>query len=581
MAVIKLTGFTGEAPRITPRLLPDSGAQLAQSVRLEDGELSPFRKPYLVEDLAGVTAGTVKTIYRHLGDWLHWPTVVHAVPGPVAQDRLYYTGDGVPKMRVGSDIYPLAVTAPTTGLTATNGSVPGAVFETRLYVYTHVTDFGEESEPNAASNEVIVSPGNVVTLSGFGAIPTGRAITKQRIYRSVTSGSGVAGFYFIAERAASTGNFSDNIAQEDFNELLPSIDWNPPSDSLSGLVSMPNGMMAAFSGKDLYFCEPYRPHAWPEKYALTTDYDIVALAVYGTTLVIGTTGNPYLASGSHPETMVMEKLELNMPCLSAQGMVDLGYAVAYPSHDGLVVVQNGAASVTSAGLMTRDQWLKLLPDELVCGQFYGRYFASYDYTEVDGSSHRGTAIFDLSGSTPFLIRSHHKADAFFYEITSGALFMLVDTAIYEWDSKYAINDVFTWKSKVFVLPKPASFGAILVESDNRDDLDLIAAFAAALEEAIDANETTFAAGPLQGELNGNLVNTYAINGDALIPLPSGPTISVNVYADGRFIASVSRTGTMQRLPGGRLARQWEIEVSGNTPVLEITMAGTGQELRGV
>jgi hypothetical protein len=38
---------------------------------------------------------------------------------------------------------------------------------------------------------------------------------------------------------------------------------------------------------------------------------------------------------------------------------------------------------------------------------------------------------------------------------------------------------------------------------------------------------------------------------------------------------------MQRLPGGRLAREWEIEVSANIPVIEIAMATTGQELRGV
>src|SRR5690349_16411273 len=106
MSVIKLAGFTGEAPRVTPRLLPPTGAQIAQSVRLEDGELSPFRKPAPVYNLPGAVDGNVKTIYKHLTDWLYWSTVVNAVPGPVAQDRLYYTGDGAPKMRVSSTIYP-------------------------------------------------------------------------------------------------------------------------------------------------------------------------------------------------------------------------------------------------------------------------------------------------------------------------------------------------------------------------------------------------------------------------------------------------------------------------------------------
>lgn len=582
MSVINLTGFTGEAPRVTPRLLPQTGAQLAQSVRLEDGELSPFRRPFLAHTLIGAVAGQVKTIYRHLGNWLWWDSVVNAVPGPVAQDRLYYTGDGVPKMRIGSDVYPLKVTAPAAALTAA-ATAPGAgaLYETRLYVYTHVTDFGEESEPSPASNEINVVPNGTVTLSGFGAVPAGRNITKQRIYRSVTGASGSAAFYFVAERAASTSNFIDSVPQEKFVEPLPSLEWTPPIDTLSGLVSMPNGMMAGFSGKDLYFCEPFRPHAWPEKYSLTTDYDIVALAVYGTTLVVGTKGNPYLVSGTSPDTMVMEKLELNMPCLSSKGMIDLGYSIAYPSHDGLVVVQGGSADIATKNLLTRDQWLKFKPDEMVCGQFYGRYFASYRYEEVDGTTHEGTAIFDLTGDQPFLIRSQHRAEAFFYDLTSGALYMLIGTEIFEWDSRYSIRDVFTWRSKAFVSPAPTSFGAILFEVDQRSDLDAILAFEAALAQAITENEAQFAAGPLHGELNGSLVNTYELNGDALSPLPSGPTVSVNVYADGKFVATVSKAGRMQRLPGGKLAREWEIEVTGNIPVIQVAMATTGQELRSV
>ena len=37
-----------------------------------------------------------------------------------------------------------------------------------------------------------------------------------------------------------------------------------------------------------YLCEPYLPYAWPEKYRLTTEHDIVAIAAIDTTLVIGT-----------------------------------------------------------------------------------------------------------------------------------------------------------------------------------------------------------------------------------------------------------------------------------------------------
>jgi len=579
MSVIKLAGFTGEAPRITPRLLPATGAQIALDVRLEDGQLAPFRKPFPVTSLAGATSGTVKTIYRHLTDWLYWTVPVHAVPGPVAQDRLYYTGDGVPKMRVGSTVYPLAVPAPTVKLTATNGGSLTSITYTRLYVYTFVTDFGEETEPSPISDDLTYSPGNTITLSGFQAAPAGRNITKQRIYRSQTGTSGGTQLYFIAERAASTANYVDNIPVNDFSEPLPSLEWNPPVDDLAGLVSMPNGMMAAYSGKNLYFCEPYRPHAWPEKYSLSTDYDITGLACYGNTLVVGTKGNPYLAGGTTPDTMVMEKMELNMPCLNPQGMVDLGYSICYPSHDGLVQAQNGSANVITANLMTRDKWMELNPETMVCGQFYGRFFGSYKYTDTDGLDVEGTLIVDLTGDSPFIIRSQHRADAFFYDVVSGSLFMVIGTNVYEWDSKQSVNDVYTWRSKEFVLPAPTSFGAVMFELDKRTNPDAVLAFEAALSAAEAANALIMAQPTIGGTLNESLVNTYPINGDQLMPMPSGPHVSVTIYADGELYANVAHSGKMQRLPGGKLARLWEIEIAGNTNVVEFVMAGTAQELR--
>lgn len=579
MSVIKLEGFTGESPRTTARLLPSTGAQVAQSVRLEDGELSPFRKPYPVQELDGAVAGQVKTIYRHLGAWLYWNKVVHAVPGPVAQDRLYYTGDDVPKMRVGGVTYPLKVPKPATALTAVRiGTLDTNLSSTRLYVYTRVTEFGEESEPCPISNEVLVSPGNTVTLAGFVTAPAGRGFTTQRIYRSQTGTAGGANLYFIAERADTAASFSDTIPLDDFSEPLPSLDWNPPPDGLKGLVAMPNGIMAGYIGKDVYFSEPFRPHAWPVKYMLSTNYDITGLAVTGTTLVIGTKGWPELVGGSSPDTMTMERVELSMPCLNQQGMVDMGYAVLYPSNDGLVLVQGGSPSLVSGNLLTRDQWLRFDPASMVCGQFYGRFYASYRYTDTENKLQQGTLIFDITGQQPYLIRSQHRADAMFYDVTTNKLFMAIGTTIYEWDSLLADNDVFTYRSKAFVTPQPTSFGAFMAEADTREDNDRIIAYNAARLLIAAENNAVFATGHLGGALGAGPVGALPVNGDKLKPMPNGPQIAINIYADDLFLATVSSVGEMKRLPP-KLARQWEIEVVGNINIQEIVMAGTAQELR--
>lgn len=577
MTILKITGFTGEVPRLVPRLLPETASQNAVNARLDSGGLSPYRKPKFVHRTTGITAGNVKTIYKHAGQWLAWDKVVHAAPGPVAADRLYVMGDGAPKMIVGGTTYPLAIPAPSTALTAAvSGTGTGDAY-TRLYVYTSVTDFGEETAPSPVSNEVLWQSGQTVTLSGF-AVPAGSRVTKQRIYRSQTSLSGTD-LYFIAERAASTANFTDNIPLSDQNEPLPSLEWSAPPNDLKGLISLPNGMMAAFRGKELWFSEPWRPHAWPEKYVLTTDYNIVALGAYGTTIVVATDGQPYIVSGTSPDSMSQEKMELNLPCINARGLVDLGYAIAYPSHDGLVVASSAGARVVTDQLMTRDQWLKTAPQRFVAGQFYGRYLASYEYVDPKGKALKGSFIIDLTGQEPFLHRTEYKADATFYDIIEGKLYLCMGIDVYEWDALDSENEILTWKSKPFIVPKPTNFGIILIEATTIMTPEEEAAYQKVIDDANAANAAIFGNTSIGGELAGAALNVYPVDGDAMIRLSATDRFcSVNVIADGKRVATVSGINRAARLPAGFLAQTWEIEVNANADIAQVTLAGTGAEL---
>lgn len=578
MPAVRLAQFSGEIPKLLPRLLPDTGAQYAENVRLDDGGLTPIRKSRLETTIT--SPADILTIYKFGSDWLAWDTVVNAVPGPVATDRLYYTGDGVPKMRVGSTVYDLAVPAPTTAPTATPSGVGAGDVTTRLYVYTFVTDYDEESEPCAVSNEVAWQSGITVTLSGIEAAPAGRAITKQRFYRSQSSSQSGTDLFFLEERAASNANWVDTYGPEEFGEILPSRDWTPPPDDLEGLIALPNGMMAAFSGKQLCFCEPFRPHAWPDKYKLTSPYDIVALGAYGTTVVAGTTGYPYVASGNAPEAMVEEKIEINLPCVSARGMVDLGYSVAYPSNDGLVVVSSGGAQVLTNNLFTRPDWQRLSPTTLVAAQYAGRYFASFQYLDLSGDVSKGTIIIDLTGEQPFVLRGQMKADAFFYDLPTSRLFFLLGTEVYEWDAPGQQNEPMTWRSKKIVMPMPVSFGAILVESGNTDaDADAVAA--AERAEAIAYNAALLALPSMGSEIDGAEINGFSINGDGLMQLPVPKYISVSVYADGELVRVVTELDKVCRINGDRRAKFWEIQVNGTAEVEQITMASTVRQLNEV
>lgn len=581
MAIIKLIGFTGEIPRTQPRLLPEMASQAAFNTRLTNGDLSPIRKSRFQHFFAGMPGAGYKTIYKHAGDWLGWTGSVHAAPGPVAADRLYYTGDGEPKMRVGGTVYPLAVNRPTAPLSAAATGTPSGsgLSESRLYVYTWVTDFGEESEPCPISNEVVWQPGQTVTMSGFQSTPAGRNITKQRIYRSQSSTSGTT-LYFIEERTASTANYIDSLPPTAIVEPLASLDWNAPPSTLNGLIALPNGMMAAFSGKDLYFCEPYYPHAWPQKYVLTMDYPIVGLGAFGTSIVVATTGNPYIVSGTAPDSMQQEKMELNLPCINARSIVDLGYAVAYASHDGLVTVSSAGPRVATYPLFSREEWMRLNPQTMIAGQNDGRYLAAYKFADADNREYTGSIILDLVGRDATLSRTSVYPGAFFFDLTESKLFYLSSASVYEWDAIGEVREIQSWKSKQFILPKPGNMGAILVEADDALTPDEISALQAVIDAVIASNEALFP-GNLEGELNGAAVNVHEVNGDVLAPIPTvSQSCNVNIYADRKLVATVTKLNTMARLPSGFLAQSWEVEVSGDMVVRQVTVAGTGAELAG-
>ncbi|MCY1165185.1 hypothetical protein D9M73_50850 [compost metagenome] len=165
MTGIAIQAFRGAVPRISARLLNDNQAQRALNCKITSGRIDPLKGLGLVHtsDLAGTIATMYR--YRHLEayNWLVWPRVVDVTRSPVAQDslgRFYYTGDGEPRMSTYADAisgggpypaagYVLGVTPPPAVMAI--AVVGGALAdETRAYVYTFVTAYGEESGPSPA-----------------------------------------------------------------------------------------------------------------------------------------------------------------------------------------------------------------------------------------------------------------------------------------------------------------------------------------------------------------------------------------------------------------------------------------------
>lgn len=569
-APISIAGFQGEIPRLNRRALPVNAAQVARNVSFKAATLAPLSRSALVHTFPAA----VDTIFLDGVTWLGWEGDVSVVRGPVASDRLYYTGDGAPKMRAGGTIYDLALPAPTVAPTITNLSAPGTISESVFFAYTWVTSLGEESPPSPLSAEILHSPGVTQRVSGFGTPPAGRGVSAIRIYRSQTAASGATALLFAAEVPVATVSHDYDSIANPLGEVIPSTDYDPPPAGLTGLVSLPNGMMAGFVGRDLYFSEPYIPHAWPEKYVLTVDFSIVGLVGFGSNLAVLTQGTPYVAQGLSPENMALEKLEAGLPCASRRGIVDLGYAAMYPSREGLVLISGNQTEIVTRGLFTREQWRELSPQGISGARFERKYlftrnisaYDSYDAGGVDGwpaldieatfqtsgpvldGGSSGYAIYDfgapqssfgdqrvgiidLEGQSPtFSDTNFSPPKAMFYDEPSTELYMLASdgVSVMRWEDPSSPAATALWRSKVFFTNTPANYGAIYVTTDR--------------------------------------------------PIATDDVFQVEVLGDGQSKRTITRANSCERLPGDRAHKEWEIEITTTVEVVNVVMGQTPDEV---
>lgn len=173
MTMIKLTPFGGTTPRVGKRLLPDSGATVAENLKIQSGELRPLRNPGLLYSPASPKNGLQLSIFNARNgassdDWFTWPIDVDCVRVPLSTDvesRFCWTGDGAPKLisftnaiSGGASNYPLkanelmlGIPTPQTAPTITPSATGTGSKVERFYRYTFFSQYGEESSPSPIS----------------------------------------------------------------------------------------------------------------------------------------------------------------------------------------------------------------------------------------------------------------------------------------------------------------------------------------------------------------------------------------------------------------------------------------------
>ena len=388
--------------------------------------------------------------------------------------------------------------------------------ETRIYTYTWVNKeagFTIESAPAEASNGVEVRTGQGVNLSGLEPTPGGEYIaTNRRIYRSV---SGI--YLFVKELPASSTSFTDDVKPEDLAEEMPTLNWSAPPSNLAGLTNLPNGMMAGFVGRDVYFCDPYHPHAWPEQYIQTLDYPVVGFGRMDTTLAVLTTGVPYLIQGAHPTTMAVVKSDLQQACVSKRSIVSHGGAVFYAAPDGLMMLSPGGSKIVTEQLFDRTQWQAFFNPESIHAYAHDKQYIAF----YDNGTTQGGFIYDMTSGN--IITHDIYAEAAFHDLQRDKLFVaLADRSVRVWGAGSPKS--YIWRSKKFTMPKPLSFGW----------------------------------GQLEAE---------------------GYSMIVKFYVDGSIVHTRT-VGSRDpfRLPV-LVGRDWEIQVEGTHEVFAVSLAHSASELR--
>ena len=537
MTSIAITSFRGELPALTPRLLQPTNAQAARNVNLRKGSLRAEYAPLPVTGIGGVI--TPSSIYRYpfgndgQGFWFAWGDgkQVNAAKSPLAKDawsRVYWTGDGFPKMApIGvatqgagpypSGFYRLGIPAPVSAPLVTeagNSGTPPATQVNATYIVTYVSAYGEEGPPSPASNIITRWDGAEDQLVGkinvqLPAAPTGPYnIVTKRLYRSESGGE----FLYLADFPVAQTSWLDETNSDGLGIACPSLTWDMPDPTMVGLVEMPNGIFAGFFDNTLCFCEPYYPHAWPVDYQISFPDKIVGLGVTTAGLVVATTGRPRLVTGTTPAAMSASDPDADRVCVSRASVVDMGEYVVYASTEGLVAVSGGEPQLITEGILTPEQWQALNPASIHACRYEGRYLGFYDGGCFALAPGEGIEFIDV-----------HAANSY-YDIAASSLYLIQGSTISKWRGGPSMT--YRWRSKIFEFPPgSANFSCGKVVADTYP-----VRFRVFADQALVLDEP--------------------VNGAGMFRLPAG-------YAD---------------------AREWQVEASGTAEVFSIQIANTPSEL---
>lgn len=509
--------FSGIAPRIAPRLLPATLAQEALDVKLWSGEL----RPHYADTIIKYIPSTTQSIYRYKWknkkyNWLGWAKSVNVVKGPVYDDennRIYLmANDGTGFLVTDSSLledrdyingleskaYVVAIPEPGQSDIWVSGGTGSGDIESRSYVYCYVRqwsdgtiDVGKSSGPLKNSSDrsrytVDVRPGQVVDMSIVDPIAhangIGAGINKIYIYRSEVTSAGQALYSYVDQFDVNTNRvtnnpaavwvsngsyykYSDSKPNTSLGEACPSIYWDAPVTGLKGLVSLQNGLFAAYKDSTIYVSDWNAPHAWPYEHTVTIDYPIVGLGSFGNTIVVCTEAAPVLITVTDPTKPTTRAIQENCPCVSAGSIVSTRNGVIFASTNGLVLINSASPTFITEKIITQDEWLPLHPESLQAAFLNNTYYGFF----TNPTEKAAGFLFDLDSYTYSTVYNSIVSSGMVYtsqptkivynDIEQSQLYVCyplenkTQYSLNSFGTDSRINKSFRWRSKVNVSPQ--------------------------------------------------------------------------------------------------------------------------------
>ena len=622
--------FSGIAPRIAPRLLPATLAQEALDVKLWSGEL----RPHYADEILQYIPSNIQSIYRYKWknktyNWLMWPYETRVAKGPVYDDennRIYFMNQGgffVTDSSLledkdymnglgesGTLYYTAGIPRAGYSIMSVSGSGSGDI-EARSYIVCYVRqwldgtiDVGKSSEPYATSRDaaarrtIDVRPGQTVKISVDNISDTDIAktgVNKVYIYRSEVTSSGQALYSYVDQfdinpshvtnnpnATWNTGGWYDYLdkkANTQLGEACPSLYWDAPVDGLKGLVSLQNGLFAAYKDSTVYVSDWNAPHAWPYEHTVTIDYPIVGLGSFGNTIVVCTEAAPVLIVVQDPTNPTTKAIQENCPCVSADSIVNTRNGVIFASQNGLVLINSTSPTFITEKLLTQDEWLPLHPESLkgafLNNTYYGFFTNPTDTAAgfiFDLDSYTYSTVYNSIVSSGMVYTTQH-AKVVYNDIEQSQLYVCyplengTQYSLCSFASDSRINKSFRWRSKVNVSPQGL--------------FNLSAARVMMTSQSSQKENEHIWEGKLTGlSLAACVMDVEPINGWCKTnKLELADATVFNYYVDGELKYSREvKDSKPFRLPSGFRGETIEVEVKSNAYIHSITLASSMGEL---